>query len=290
MDPLKELLVQADNLPTLPDILIRIETELGNPECDLRKVAELMALDPVLTGRLIRMANSALFGGCGRTTSTVDAIMRLGARETRSLVITAAVIQVLDTKSSMFDLREFWTLGLASGICARQIARDLRHSVPDQAYLGGLVHCLGEAILAVHFPERFAKALTEARIEDSDLVQATWAEFGFTHPVLCCHVLERWNFPTAVIEAVEYHLEPDEAPNEKLLASILLAADRICRELGFASFEPSDEDRVWLADIPGEFTRLLLDVGYPDLDFYVTEQKEQLTEVGTLVNSVFSHR
>ena len=287
MDPLQELLEQVDKLPTLPDMLVRIEAELNDPECDLRRVAELISLDPVLTGHLLRMANSALFGGCGRTTSTMGAITRLGAHETRNLVLTAAVIHVFPSGSTKFDLREFWTLGLASGLCARQIARELRHASPEQAYLGGLVHCLGEAILAVYFPNRFAEALAEAEGESSDLVQATWTEFGFTHPVLACHVLERWNFPRPVVEAVEYHMNPNAAPNEGLLASILLASDRICRELGFASFEPSDPERSWVAEIPGEFTALLLETGFPDLDTYVTEQKEHLKEVGALVTSVF---
>ena len=288
MDPLQELLAQVDKLPTLPDMIVRIEAELNDPECDLRRVAELIALDPVMTGHLLRMANSVIFGGVGRTTSTLGAITRLGSRETRNLVVTSAVIHVLACDDTKFDLRDFWTLGLASAICARQIARDLRYPLPDEAYLGGLVHCLGEAVLAVYFPTRFSKALDQAGGDGIDLVQTTWAEFGFTHPVLACHVLERWNFPRPVVEAVEYHLEPDAAPEEGLLASIVLASDRICRELGFASFEPPDPERSWVAEIPEEFTSLLLETGFPDLDTYVTEQKDHLKEVGTLVSSVFS--
>ncbi|MCH6562660.1 MAG: HDOD domain-containing protein [Myxococcales bacterium] len=189
--------------------------------------------------------------------STLGAITRLGIRETRNLVVTSAVIHVLPNKNSNFNLRDFWTLGLASAICARQISRDLRCPVSDEAYLGGLVHCLGEAVLAVYFPIRFDKALDRARSESIDLVQAVWAEFGFTHPVLVCKVLERWNFPRPVVEAVEYLLAPDA-------------------------------ERSWVAEIPGEFTSLLLETSFPDLDTYVTEQKDHLKEVGTPVSSLFS--
>jgi len=290
MDPLQELLVQVDKLPTLPDMIVRIESELDDPECHLRRVAELIALDPVLTGHLLRLANSVLFGGSGRTTSTLAAVTRLGIDETRRLVLTSAVIHVFPDEPTGFDLREFWTLGLASAICARQIARDLRMATPDLAYLAGLVHCLGEAVLAVYFPPRFSKALAAAKLESGDLAEATWAEFGITHPVLAAHILERWNFPRPVIEAVAHQLAPDAAPNEALLASIVLASDRICRELGFASFQPSGPKRPWLAEIPDEFTCLLLETGFPELDAYVNEQKDHLQEVGALVSSFFSRR
>ena len=105
-------------------------------------------------------------------------------RETRNLVLTAAVIDVLDPKSCPLDLREFWKLGLASAISARRIARDVRYGMVDQAYLGALVHSMGEAVLAVFYPDRFLKAIDEARDQGCSLVESVWAEFGFTHPAL----------------------------------------------------------------------------------------------------------
>ncbi len=287
MGPLEELLAQVDNLPTLPDVHVRAAQELVSADYDFNKVGELLAMDPVLTGRMIAMANSVLFGGVQRVNSVLEALRRLGASETRNLVLTAGVVQLFQSSDPRIDLREFWSLGLASGICARQMARELRSAPPDQAYLGGLVHSLGEVILAVHCPERFGRALRDAQAPGCDLVQAIWSEFGFTHSALTCAVLKRWNFSANVIEAVEFHLDPGEAPTQQVLASILLASDRICRELGFVSLDPGDGEQSWLSEIPDEFTQLLLDVGYSDLEAYVTEQKSHLSEVSTLVQSVF---
>ncbi len=100
--------------------------------------------------------------------------------------------------------------------------------------------------------------MRDAQAPGCDLVQAIWSEFGFTHSALTCAVLERWDFSANVIEAVEFHLDPD------------------------------DREQGWLSEIPDEFTHLLLDVGYSDLEAYVTEQKSHLSEVSTLVQSVFS--
>ena len=287
-DPLDELLKQVDSLPTLPEVQLQAAEHLSDLDCDLQKVVSIVALDPVLTGRLIQLANSPFFGSVGRSTSLLSAMNRVGAREARNLIMSAAVIDVLKVKTSSLDLRAFWTLGLASAISARRIARDIFYTDQDKAYLGGLLHCIGEAVVAIYFPDRFSRALEDTRTHTCGLVEAVWAEFRFTHPVLSRRVLEKWNFPADVIEAVEYHLDPDEAPNETLLASIIFASDRICRELGLGGAEPCNPERLWLDDIPADFVSRIADVGYPDMDAYVSVQKEQLAEVGPLVNSIFS--
>ncbi len=286
MDPVRRLLKKIDNLPTLPDVHLRISRALDAPDADLGRVGEMIALDPVLSARLIRMANSALFGSTSRAETIQDALMRIGTRETRNLVMTAAVIEVFDGKSSKIDLQQFWTLSLASALCARRIARDVQFASPEQAYLGALVHCLGEIVLSIYYPDRFEKAVKDAEKNRSTLIESEWIEFGFTHTALCRVMLDYWNFPEPVAEAVEYHLDPAEAPTQAVLASVIFAADRICRELGFGAWE-TGTDQNWLAEIPSELSDPLVDTGTSDLASYVAEQKDHLAEVATLVSSVF---
>jgi HD-like signal output (HDOD) protein len=290
VDPLEALLGQIENLPTLPDVHLRIVRQLDHLDCDLRRVAELIALDAVLSGRVIRMANSAVFGSAGRADSLKEAIQRLGTRDTRNVVMTAAIMDVLASRSSELDPREFWSLGLASALCARHLARDLGFKPVEQAYLGGLVHLLGEAVLALHRPERFARALEDARAHGRAAVESLWVEFGFTPAALCARLLENWNFPHAIVEAVEYQLTPSEAPNQPLLAWILLVADRMARELGFGTPDPGAAARSWVADVPREIAALLVDDHNPDLHAYLNDCKEELEGVSGLVNAVFSGR
>lgn len=290
MEPLESLLKQVDNLPTLPDVHLRIVRQLDDPDCNLREVSDMIALDPVLSGRVIRMANSALFGASGRTDSLNSAILRIGTRDTRNVVLTAAVMDVLSPSSTAIDPREFWSMGLASALCARQLSRDLGYTGLEQAYLGGLVHSLGEAVLALYFPDRYMRAIEDAKASQCALVEAVWSEFGFTHTVLCARLLEKWNFAPQIVEAVEYHLDPGEAPNEPLLATILLCADRICRELGFGIPDPGTPERSWIADIPEAAVEQLQNRGHADLDEYMAAQKDQLQDVMSLVQAVFSSR
>jgi HD-like signal output (HDOD) protein len=288
MESLDQLLARVENLPTLPEIHLRIARALEQEYPNVADVSRMLSLDPVLSGRVIRMANSALFGGSGRTGSVKEAILRIGTLETRNVVITAAVMNTFDRSTSCFDLREFWKLAIASALLARQIGRDLRFREPEQAYLAGLVHCLGEAILALYFPDRFARAIEDARSEECALVEAVWAEFGFTHPGLCARVLEKWNFSPEIVEAVEYQLDPGEAPNAALLASVVFAADRICRDLGVGPEEPGGLKRAWLEEIPEVVRERLADIGFESLEQYVEQRKQQLDEVTPFLEAAFA--
>jgi HD-like signal output (HDOD) protein len=290
MDPLESLLSQVEALPTLPDVHLRIVEQIDDPRCNLRKIAEQIELDPVLTSRILGMANSALFGAGARTASVATAIQRLGTRDTRTLVMTAAVLDVFDAKRSRINLREFWTLGLASAICGRNLASEIGGVDPDHAYLAGLVHCMGEAMLGIYFPDRFYEAMVEARNQRVALVEAVWTEFGFTHPALCKEVLRRWNFPASVVEAVEYQLDPGEAPTAKLLASIVFASDRMCREMGLGTSEPGQPERNWLEEIPHDLLHQLQAKGYPSFHAYIERHRELLQGVAATVGAIFSRQ
>lgn len=82
----------ADQLPPFPDVLIRLERELSQPDVSVLRLASLLEEDVALVAQLLRVANSAYYGGRTRITSVADAAIRLGMQELRSIVYTAAVI------------------------------------------------------------------------------------------------------------------------------------------------------------------------------------------------------
>jgi HD-like signal output (HDOD) protein len=288
MEQVEQLLQQAHNLPSLPNLHVRMLGILDEPDSDLRDLARMIGYDPSLSGRVMRLANSPLFGAGGSEPSLDTAVVRLGTSGIRHALLTSVVMTALPSSSAVFNAREFWALSVASALSARKIARDLRYARPEDAHLAGLVHCVGEAVLAVHFPERFERAVEEAQQDGCGLVETMWAEFGVIHPALCARVLEEWRFPRAIIEAVEYQLDPREAPNQFLLASIVLSADRIGRQLGIGAEDPSDVSHAWVEEIPEEIVQRLLDAGYPPLDVYIGIHQEVLSEIGELVAQLFS--
>lgn len=115
-----------------------------------------------------------------------------------------------------------------------------------------------------------------------------WAEFGFTHPGAVCPRVREVELLARDRGAVEYQLDPADAPSAPLPASVVYAIDRICRELGFGPDEPESPQRSWLEEIPVLVRERLAGVGFESLDSYVEARKEQLDAVTPLLDSVFS--
>ncbi len=245
-----ELLIrEIERFPTLPDVATLALEELERPDCDFDEVASLVSLDPVLASRILRMANSAYFGAVHKAENVDAALCRLGIRECRALILTVALMDSIPDLPSPVSAKSFWTLSLASALISQKIAEDIGYPSPERAYLAGLVHLLGQAVLAIQFTDRFRHAVELGRRDQLPLVVALTEEFGCDHAGLTAHILRRWSFPEEVTHAIRYQFTPSAARNEALLASLIVAGDGMCRDFELALEDFGYSVRSWLSRI-----------------------------------------
>ena len=281
-----ELLRELGSLPTLPDVALRARRMLADPECRMHQVAELISRDPVLAGRVVRIANSGLYGNRSEPFSLQQAVVRMGSREVERLLVTVAVMGVVPELQGAMSLHSFWCAGLGTAIAAKKLAADVKFEDPEAAYLAGLVHGMGEALLALRRPEQFEEAVRAASDAD-DLCAVLSRVIGLPLPALTAELLRQWELPDAIIEAVQHYRNPTEAPAQALLASIVLCANRICRGLGLIPEAMGDGDEDWDREIPEMLHEALGQLGFADLDYYLLHQGETLSEIEEVVSETF---
>ena len=254
---LERLVREVERFPTLPDVATRALEELERAECDFEEVASLVSLDPVLAGRVLRMANSAYFGAVHKAESVEAGLARMGIRECRALILTVALMDAMPELPAPHNAKVFWTLSLASALVSQQIAVDLEYEPPERAYLAGLVHLLGEAVLAIQFTDRFRRAIEVARRDALPLSVSLTEEFGCDHAGLSAHILTRWSFPQEVIDAVRFQFTPSQSRSSDLLCSLVVAGDGQCRDFGLGLDDPTYVARSWARKLtPGFFEAL----------------------------------
>lgn len=222
---IEELVEEGMNIPALPAIGAELMSTLTQPsdEIDIRKLGRLLESDPSIAARLLRLANSPIYGCRTQTNSVAHAVTKLGLNETLEFLNYYFVRRTMPEFPSTphFDNDYFWRHSWATANIARIIGnpRYLVRALPGELYLAGLLHGLGMALMAVHMPGEFDRAMVMHFEDGVSLAEAEHEVIGVNHASLSAHLLAQWRVPDRIAGAVRFHLEPVYAPNETVLES-----------------------------------------------------------------------
>ncbi|MFE8072391.1 HDOD domain-containing protein [Marinobacteraceae bacterium S3BR75-40.1] len=199
------------DLPSLPQIVLRMLHACDN-DADYRDLGEIIGKDTALTARVLSLANSSYFRRGQPVTSIQHALLRLGLNNLRTLVITAALRQFLYKLGADHwqQLRDFWRHSLATALHARALANLTRYPHPDEAFMIGMLHNVGELIAL--------KAASQG--EDPSSV-ADHAETG-------AKLAEDWGLSPIAIDAIRFQQHaPEEVRDASHLVKLINLATRL---------------------------------------------------------------
>jgi HD-like signal output (HDOD) protein len=232
-DKILNLVRTNANLPPLPEILLGLQKLIDDPDCEVEDVYRLLKTDAVLSGRLITLANSALFGsGREETRNLEDAVVRLGMKQVMDLVYALELPKTFK-KSKAFDQIEFWKHSMAVGFITRSLARKVLSDIDDleSSFLAGLMHDVGILVLDNVIPEEYFKFLTLKDLSASDkpLEDLEEEEFKISHPEVGAEFMKKWwSLPPKVASSALTHHGNGPVKGEPLtLNQIVSTANRI---------------------------------------------------------------
>jgi HD-like signal output (HDOD) protein/nitrogen-specific signal transduction histidine kinase len=197
-------------LPAMPQILIKLLAHLQADDLGMPELAALVAKDAGMTGKILSVANSSAYHRGGRQPNLEQAMVALGTDMIKTLVISDSVFQTFNSfpNSGATDLRAFWKNSLTAAVLARDLARHLNYSQPEEAYLAGLLHNVGRLALLATAPKEYSFNFT-AR-DDEDLCAVEQRTLQITHAEAGAWLIERWQLDSFLADSVLYHHEPGE--------------------------------------------------------------------------------
>jgi HD-like signal output (HDOD) protein len=237
----------AGVLFSLPDAAIRVNELIQSPDHTAGEVAEVVELDAALTARVLRLANSALFGHAGRIDKVSLAIVMIGEKALRDLVMATSVTHVFKGIPEEFvDMSTFWDNSATCGVVARLLAARCGIRDGERLFVAGLLHGIGRLVFYTRQPERYREVL-KVRAEGEPAVLAEERRiFGFTYAELGAALLAAWKLPEFFQVVLANQLDPGRAENFRKEAAIL----HVARDMA-ASLAPSLKTRqapeAWLA-------------------------------------------
>ena len=214
-DTLSGLVDLAPDLPALPTVALATHRETGKPGATAASVGALVATDPALTARVLRLANSAFYGVARQVSAVPDAVMVLGMKGVRNLCLLAGTYPWLQAGLPAYGFAPGALLShsLAAALGARSIAERAGLDA-DAAFTAGLLHDLGKVALAMWFKP--ADGPIRSRDDEKRVLR-------FDHAQVGGELARRWNLPLPLVGAISCHHMPCEGLEDAVHLGDVLA-------------------------------------------------------------------
>jgi putative nucleotidyltransferase with HDIG domain len=221
-------LLKSVEIPICPKYLLQLNVELREPNVNLEPIAEIIGHDVGLTARVLKIANSSLFGSRVEIDSITQALTRLGIRNFRNAVVAGALRQSIGNQATV--LEKFWSHSEMVAMITQKLAQKLCPSVHDSAYFAGLFHDCGVPLLLKRFPQ-YESHLANALDYQLNSVSAEAQAFGTDHTAAGALLCRSWSLPQGVVECVRQHHGTDGTivlrPDAQMLIAMVQLAERI---------------------------------------------------------------
>lgn len=248
-DQILDAVWRTEQLPPYPGIVAEVERELARPDPSPSRVAGILARDPALCAAVLRLANSAAHAARSETSNVGQAIVRLGLRQTRRVVLTAALVQRWPA-SHAINQRSFWNHSISVAFTASELGKHASVSigveVMEATFTAGILHDLGALVLARAFPVQCDQLAEYQQETGRSAVSLELEHWGIDHGEVGGIVACRWQLPDSLRDAVAFHHRPWQSSGDhRQLTQLVHVADFLCTCQGLNRAEdglPEDFD------------------------------------------------
>jgi len=231
-----DLIKGSVKLATLPEVFTKINEMVDDPSSSASDIGKFISQDPGLTARLLKIANSPLYGFPSRIDTVSRAITIIGTRGLRDLILATSVINNFTRMpSDHIDMQKFWSHSLYCGVIARLIAVKCNALHTEPFFVSGLLHDIGQLIILNKLPEMSRETQMRANDGAIALNEIEQEVIGFDHAKVGAELLRDWRLPETIIDSTEYHHEPGKAELSPLGASIVHIASELARDVEMSS-------------------------------------------------------
>lgn len=236
----------ADKMPFLPPAFQQVLALFAadGDEVSVAKLAAAIEQDVSITGNLIAIANSVLYGRTGSVCSLRQAIARIGIQKTRNALLGFAVMRSFRTVRvpPSWSLARFNQHSLATAVISDLLVQKMKAKNAEWAFLGGLLHDVGLLLIATGLPD-YVQPISEAG-NDYQLVEQEHYLLGFTHFEIGVSLMDRWRCPAIVQDASLFCQDNAFEYQDPLsLGMVVKTASLLADATGFSVFGPrADED------------------------------------------------
>ncbi len=273
----KEIVAWVGDLPPLPHVAAQALGLIEDPDTTAGQLTELLGGDTALAARVLKIANSAMFSRQREITTINQAIMTIGFKTLKGIIV-AATLRQLNRKFGPIE-QMIWQNSACTAIACRKVAAHLKKPYVEEVFLLGLLHDLGKLVLMRQIPKEYKEivATTEGGVIFNDAEQE---KFGFAHPLIGALVAKKWNFSLETCQVILHHHDPLPASIEDDVqekTAVVQLADAVAHSLGYGHTDGYPDAQESMEQIGA-----LFGMEAEDLESVKAETKEMFDEMGSV--------
>ena len=206
-----------DQMPSLSTTVTKVMEVCNKPDTSPNALNRVISLDPVLTGQVLKLINSAYYSLPNQITSLTRAIIMLGINTVKNLALSTAIMGTMNREGlECLSIDDFWAHSIGVGVTGKAIAALVK--VPaaqrEEFFVAGLLHDLGKIPLSNCFPDDYGKVKELQAMQQCSLLRAEEMVFGFDHRLSGRIIARKWQLSDTMIEALWHHHAPQAASDD----------------------------------------------------------------------------
>ncbi|MCP4691097.1 MAG: HDOD domain-containing protein [Desulfobacterales bacterium] len=223
--------------------IIRI---IESPESTANDLKRIIQIDPPLTAKILRIANSAYYAPAKPINDIVQAIIYIGFNTIKELALSQKVCEIFRNEETFegYSRIALWKQSIAVALMGKLIYRREFGMAGDNVYIAGLLHNLGIIAEDQFLHDDFRKILNRSRTEGKNLEIVELDVLGSDHAEVGRMIAEDWNFPKELTISIGCHHHPARVAQEfSRVATVLYIADYCCQQNGIGYSDAPVPDR-----------------------------------------------
>jgi len=238
-------LINNSEISSIQKVISEIIRVCNDPSSSAKDLKEVIEIDPPLTGKVLRRANSAYYARQRNVEEIQQAIILIGFDAVRDLALSQKVFEIFADETTIhgFSRIELWKQTLAAALMAKSIYRREFNERGENMYAAGILHNIGIIVEDQFLHDQFVQVLERKHTTPRELIDLEEKEFGFNHTNIGMAVANNWNLPIELVMAIGYHHSPELVPEDYFRsASTLFLADYLCQKAGIGFGHSSDQN------------------------------------------------
>jgi len=267
MPTAQALLKKFGAVKTLPHVALRLTKLVSNEKTSIVEFEKVIKADPTLVLRLLRVVNSAYYGLRQKVDNISRAVVFVGMKNLRNLVVTTALKSIYKESHSVeiFSRSKLWLHSAAVSICGQMISERIFRRAGDDVYLCGILHDIGMIVEDQAAQDLFLETCKTSRSDTRSFTEHEREVIGADHCMVGHLLVCEWNLPVDVREGILYHHNTKKKISPDSTAGIIQVADYMVSRLNYPAIPEmkptlSKDLAMYLKDNIGEYNALAKDL------------------------------